>query len=212
MNAQDFLLADYQLKTEYLNAHFGRMWMRFNFFVTIQSALLGFLLISDEAEWSSNALYFVLAGITLTLLWWVFGSQDRALVVIYRDSVKEAASRIAARLSDLNPETLDDEQRFDSDIHYVGHVNRETSSKRFNPIEWRAERFSITKLAGYFPLVIMLLWLLVAWLVPLPTELTSRKVPTRDTVVLILIVLDLILIAWALARSGNDATKTENQE
>ena len=36
---KDFLVKDYELKIGYLTQHFGRMWMRFNYFVGIESAL-----------------------------------------------------------------------------------------------------------------------------------------------------------------------------
>ena len=35
------LVKDYELKVRYLTDHFSRMWTRFNYFVTIQTALLG---------------------------------------------------------------------------------------------------------------------------------------------------------------------------
>jgi hypothetical protein len=38
---QDFLLEDYKQKISYLTNHLQRMWRRFNFFVTLETALLG---------------------------------------------------------------------------------------------------------------------------------------------------------------------------
>jgi len=39
--SKDFLIKDYELKVRYLTDHFGRMWTRFNYFVGIESALVG---------------------------------------------------------------------------------------------------------------------------------------------------------------------------
>jgi len=41
VDEKDFLLRDYELNVCYLSVHFQRMWTRFNFFVTIESALIG---------------------------------------------------------------------------------------------------------------------------------------------------------------------------
>jgi len=38
---KDFLIKDYELKIGYLTQHFSRMWTRFNYFVGIESALVG---------------------------------------------------------------------------------------------------------------------------------------------------------------------------
>ena len=35
VESRGFLIDDYKLKVGYLSDHFGRMWTRFNFFVTI---------------------------------------------------------------------------------------------------------------------------------------------------------------------------------
>jgi len=37
----DFLIEDYWQKISYLKDHFTRLWNRFNYFLTIQSALFG---------------------------------------------------------------------------------------------------------------------------------------------------------------------------
>ena len=40
-NPEAFLLKDYDLKIAYLSSHFTRMWNRFNYFVAIETALVG---------------------------------------------------------------------------------------------------------------------------------------------------------------------------
>src|SRR5215471_12535943 len=95
MNAEDFLIKDYELKIKYLPDHFQRMWMRFNFFVTIESALVG-----GKVIFSPNASTWVLClvGALLSFVWYVFGAEDRYLVRIYRSHVKDAAERIGDKL------------------------------------------------------------------------------------------------------------------
>lgn len=47
---KDFLVKDYELKVRYLTDHFGRMWTRFNYFVGIESALVGGKLIQGRCR------------------------------------------------------------------------------------------------------------------------------------------------------------------
>src|SRR5947199_7741888 len=88
----DFLLKDYELKTKYLTDHLQRMWTRFNFFVTIESAL-----ISGKFLFASNSpnVDLTIAGIILSLIWYVMGAQDRFLVDLYRTEVEKTGRRYA---------------------------------------------------------------------------------------------------------------------
>ena len=84
MTAEELLQSDYKLKIDYLVAHLGRMWTRFGFFLTIESALISYSLIRD------NSLYVELLcafGVLMSLLWYYFASTDNFLVAVYRRQV-----------------------------------------------------------------------------------------------------------------------------
>ncbi|MFL5652828.1 MAG: hypothetical protein ACJ8CB_01415 [Ktedonobacteraceae bacterium] len=159
MDVDQFLLEDLRLKVDYLNAHFQRMWTRFNFFVTIEAVLVGFLFSSGANAFSGNAIYLAFVEAFLSIIWWVFGAQDRYLVRFYRDQVRNVAERIAItdeklsyyrhRYVSATPEELE------HDPYAIKHA------KRWSLLEWRLEPLSITRLAALFPLIILLLWLLV---------------------------------------------------
>ena len=159
MDVDQFLLEDLRLKVDYLNAHFQRMWTRFNFFVTIEAVLVGFLFSSGTNTFSDKAIYFACVEAFLSIIWWVFGAQDRYLVRIYRDQVKNVAERIAAS----------DEKRSYYRHRYVSATPEDIGhdpdairlGKRWSLLEWRLEPLSITRLAALFPLIILLLWVLV---------------------------------------------------
>jgi hypothetical protein len=70
---EDFLLKQ---KISYLTNHLQRMWTRFNFFVTLEAALLGgkVLLVGEK-----SALMVGFAGVILSVVWYVMGAQDRFL-------------------------------------------------------------------------------------------------------------------------------------
>ena len=67
---EDFLLKDYELKVRYLSDHLQRMWTRFNFFVTIESALIGgkFLIASNTPSRE-----LAITEILLSTCWYVIG-------------------------------------------------------------------------------------------------------------------------------------------
>jgi len=50
MQAEDFLLKDYELKVRFLSDHLQRMWMRFNFHLTVEPALTGGKLLVKERQ------------------------------------------------------------------------------------------------------------------------------------------------------------------
>src|SRR5882672_9827951 len=93
---QDFLIKDYELKIRYLTDHFSRMWTRFNYFIGIESALIGGKLIFGGGKLSRGV---AIVGAVVSLIWYVMGAEDRFLVRVYRDEhVKNAASLVAKSL------------------------------------------------------------------------------------------------------------------
>jgi hypothetical protein len=89
---KDFLANDYELKVRYLTDHFGRMWTRFNYFVSIESALIGGKLIFGNGKLSPEV---AIVGAIVSLIWYVMGAEDRFLVRVYRKHVKDAADLLA---------------------------------------------------------------------------------------------------------------------
>lgn len=67
IDAVDFLREDYELKAKYLEGHLSRMWTRFNFFLTIESALLAFSFDADSAQYAG---YLAVGGLLLSLMWY----------------------------------------------------------------------------------------------------------------------------------------------
>jgi hypothetical protein len=170
MDAIDFLRKDYELKANYLTAHFSRMWTRFNFFLTIESALLAFSFNKDSAQYTG---YLAIAGLLLSILWYRFAATDNFLVEVYRSQVAHVfdllrTSREAAfEAAGLEPRP--------EGYSYVGSV----SDKGFNPITgqvepieqnvWqkRSRRVSVTELGVVFALLFSFLWIgrLILWFV-----------------------------------------------
>jgi hypothetical protein len=148
-----FLVQDYQLKVRYVSDHFQRMWTRFNFFLTIEGAVLGALVFSsEERDW-----WLGLYGMLVSAVWYLFGAQDRFL---YRTQVRETAGQIATR-ADL------------TDYTYVGRTEQaDRYLRQHDPTyeqrswfetftEFRSEEFSITRLPAAVPLALLLFWAVI---------------------------------------------------
>jgi hypothetical protein len=133
------------------------------------------------------ALPFLLAEILLSIIWWVFGAQDRALVETYRRGVVQVANRLSAL-------------GWVDDSDYVGKEDATKSGSSWNPVSWYEPRISITRLAAYVPLLSLAIWLLVAAII----LLFSRRIYNLLVlpVVVWLFFIALILIGLALCRSA----------
>jgi hypothetical protein len=130
------------------------MWTRFNFFLTIQFGLLAFLFTSNR-DLSNVALYFATAEAVVALLWYVFGAQDRYLVLLYRQHVKDAAQKLIYQVK------TPDQAAKDAVEHYVFVGDTSSANIDNAPFEWHSESFSITRLAVIFPLIVLLVWLVM---------------------------------------------------
>jgi hypothetical protein len=147
-----FLQKDYELKINYLTDHFTRIWTRFNFFIALESALSValFSLFSDANGLSEHATLIAIIGAISSAVWYVFGAQDRYLVVNYRSQVRNAAAQLEEKLG------LRD--YLGTDYIYVGDTSKDFSQRIY---QFRLETFSTTKLAAWFPLLVLLYWLVV---------------------------------------------------
>ena len=68
-----FRTKDYELKVAYLNGQFTRMWQRFQFFVTIQTALVG----GKTAFAERSPIPLAIAGAVIRAAWFIIGAPDR---------------------------------------------------------------------------------------------------------------------------------------
>ena len=166
----DFLQEDYKQKISYLTNHLQRMWTRFNFFVTIESALIGgrFLIASNQP---SRELAW--AGIILSVLWYVMGAQDRFLAKLYRWEVGQAAERVAGQVWPEPPaEPYDHVGRVDEDVVARLRKHEQQAFDKDGPFQWlrqvlesvsswRSRQFSPTHLAAFYPLIALVLWVVV---------------------------------------------------
>ncbi|MCX9011891.1 MAG: hypothetical protein OIN66_12300 [Candidatus Methanoperedens sp.] len=151
---ESFLLKDYELKLQYLNNHFTRMWSRFQYYLVFETALVAaFLgLFRDVKGLSIFGIPITVIGLLSSILWYIAGAEDRYLVVLYRQQhVKHAKERYVKQIG-VETEL--------ADYPYVGEIKK---TEEIEPIEqkvyqWRLEEISTTKLAAVVPFLFILWW------------------------------------------------------
>jgi hypothetical protein len=152
-----FLLRNYELQVRYLSDHFSRMWTRFNFFLTINSALFGF---SFNESYAANLPYMSVAGIVFSLLWIYFGGVDNWLVDAYRsqvetgfDALKESLQRSGAGASEGSGRQKHEPWE---ELRAVGTTAVRNTKTSLWSFRWK--RVSATDLATIFPVVFFFAW------------------------------------------------------
>ena len=159
--SDDLLLEDYKLKLDYVRGQYDRLWQRFNFFLTVELALFGFLgYLTFDAKVIEATILPGSIGLVISILWYIVGAQDRRLVEVYRKRANDAAVRIAAAPG----------SRLDfAEDHAAADI----------PSGWRAVRswywswLSMTRLPATFGLLLTVIWVLVlVWWRPLAKGLS----------------------------------------
>jgi hypothetical protein len=143
-----FLEKDYERKVRYLSDHFSRMWTRFNFFLVLESGLSAalWLWFREAGGVTFGALALALVGLASTIVWYIFGAQDRYLVEVYRKQARIVGDDLAKHLG-LN------------DYLPVGTTGAPVIEDKIH--QWRYRPLSPTRIAAWFPLLVMIYWLLV---------------------------------------------------
>lgn len=129
----------YELKVGYLTAHLARMWQRFNFFIVLEGGLLA---TAVNTKHHSGVQALLVAELVVSLIWYVFGAQDKYLVEVYREAVKHSGRA-------LLPNEL-----------AAGEIPPDPTELgvRRGLLQWRFKGLSITHLAAAFPLGCAAAW------------------------------------------------------
>ena len=151
MAAYDFAIKDYELKIRYLTDHFGRMWVRFNYFVVVQTAIVGGRFLVNQGQLSPA---LAVTGAFLAAIWYIMGAEDRFLVQVYRKHIEDAAKRVV----DLT-EWEDSQKKVN--YRYVGEIEATAKEIRMNLTAWRLPAISTTRLAAIVPLLVFAAWIVI---------------------------------------------------
>ena len=84
---KDYVQKEYELRVAYLKDHLSRMWIRFNFFLTINTGLFALTLAQSSQElW----LLAGILGLIVCVCWNQFAATDNYLVEVYRRQIAHA--------------------------------------------------------------------------------------------------------------------------
>src|SRR4051794_36437510 len=151
--ANDLLFEDYRIKLDYLKNQYDRLWTRFHFFLTVELTIFGFLgyLTFDHPARDATVLPIAM-GFFVSLLWYVVGAEDRALVEVYRERATAAAGRGAK-----DREGMSDYER--------DHAAVELSARWAGLRSWYWPWLSITRIPVTIALLLLIVWivLFVTW-------------------------------------------------
>jgi hypothetical protein len=142
MSAEDFAIKDYELKIRYLTDHLGRMWTRFNIFLTLQTGLAGAKIIYKSDDKLAIDKNLLILALILAVIWCIVGIIDSGLVRNYRAHVKLVFEKLKPALTGTPF----------SDIPYTGEVEEE----KMNAFERILRKgFRPTKLVYTVPLILI---------------------------------------------------------
>ena len=90
---------DYDRKNEQLHRHLSSLWIRFNFFITFEGILIGSRLLHIDKSESGFSYEIILLGLIVSIIWYMFASNDRYLVKLYRSHLDNSYHRMIAFLN-----------------------------------------------------------------------------------------------------------------
>lgn len=186
---QQLLLKEYELGIQYLTNQYSRMWMRFNFFITLDTALAVALVGFSKDKWVPLlAIAIGTVGLITSVFWYVFGAQDRYYVEAYRRQIGHTAAELWKR-EDSWP--------------YIGlspvDIQRRTKKKIPRTLlQWGWDPLSVTKLAAAFPLLVVLIWLALVITIVLLMYRTPASVSFTVGIVVPLAAVAVLIIVTRL--------------
>ena len=166
MGKESFLLEDYKLKVEYTSNQFTRMWTRFSFMLTLETALTAVAVFHpfDHEPTHDAKVWTVTAGMIAAIFWYIMGAEDRYLVVLYRAQARQAHDLstkevgLAESPSPMAGEVISKRlERFET---YCREAHDDLT---MDWLQWRSNTISVTRLAVVFPLLVILFWII--WII-----------------------------------------------
>lgn len=171
VDRETFLQNDYNQKTQYLTQHFSRMWTRFNFFITIETALFT---LTFKSDYQSHVWLLILTGLVLAGVWYYFGATDNYLADHYRNQVSHTffllRKSFETCLTTLEPRL---EECADNDKSKGYYPVGDTKQRRFlnpatdtfdvirsGPLRFRSANLSATELSVVLPFIFILAWVI----------------------------------------------------
>jgi hypothetical protein len=142
----DFLKDAYQLRIQFYSDHTSRMWTRFNFLLTAEIGVLGFLITKwADPLWQEKLWLFPSAGIFISLIWYILGAQDRYYFEGFRNQIQYLEKQISKELG------IEDLHRF--------AFGNPTDVKQ-GAFTWRWKFISLSRLVAAFPIFFLIAWLI----------------------------------------------------
>jgi hypothetical protein len=139
---EDHAFEDFKLKLDYLKSQYERLLTRFNYFLTVEIALFGFLgwLVFEKLNVAALRVP-VFLGALVSLLWYIVAAEDQALVKEYQDRAESSAERLGEFATD--------------------HAAKKIESRWNGLLSWYWRPISITRIPVHVAWITLIIWLLL---------------------------------------------------
>jgi hypothetical protein len=154
MDKVAFALEDYKLKVQYVTDQFSRMWNRFSFLLSLETAMVSVAIfhVGGVNLIGPHRIVAAVAGIVTGLFWYVVGAEDRYLVVLYRAQIRQIHDFLTNQLDMA-------EYPAAGEVEKARLLDKAFSEQvPSDPLQWRIKQLSTTRLAPAFPLLVVLVW------------------------------------------------------
>lgn len=162
---------DYKARLDYLSRQYDRLWTRFHFFLTVELAIFGFLgYLTFDRRAPEATILPITMGFFVSLLWYVVGAEDRALVEVYRERVGTAARNVAQ-----DPNGPRDFER--------DHAAAQIGSRWNGLRSWYWPALSMTQIPVTMAMVLVVVWLVLfaTWGGFARRYAAQRTIPAAET-------------------------------
>jgi len=145
---QEILLEDYKLKVQYLVDLQTRAWNRFNYFLTLHTAISAglFTLLASSNPPKAIPIIISFMGLVFALSWYIIAAQDRWLQEHNSRKLRYAQNQIEALKDQPN-------------IGYVEDFEKLIGKIPTRIYQWRIAVISTTRFSVWFTLIITIYWL-----------------------------------------------------
>ncbi len=88
---KDFLLKDYELKTEFLMQHYRSLWFRFNIMLTLEILVTSAVLLQHKDNTAEFVLIVSVIGLYVSVIWAMFCYRDSDLVDFHQRQLRRSS-------------------------------------------------------------------------------------------------------------------------
>jgi hypothetical protein len=147
-----FHVEDLKIKHSSSEGHAARMWARFNYFLAIHAGLFFLLFKKDDPMTQPEIADLILigtAGIIMSILWYIMGAQDLYHMATLRRQREQSYDYIHKKMYITRC------------LCYPVQTEDLSIREDMGLLQWRIGPISLSKFPSFFPLMILVTWVVI---------------------------------------------------